>query len=104
MRFRCSSLFTSLYAVCWCLLLCSWACSLLLSVRSWQREFSYRAFFRVSVYPMAILVKFVLSVTKESSYEPDEITYNAAISACEKAAEWKLALQLLLEVPPADRV
>ena len=53
---------------------------------------------------MAILVKFVLSVTKESSYEPDEITYNAAISACEKAAEWKLALQLLLEVPPADRV
>jgi pentatricopeptide repeat domain-containing protein 1 len=40
-----------------------------------------------------------LSVMPEARMVPDEITYSAAISACEKGGQWQLALNLLSLMP-----
>ena len=44
-----------------------------------------------------------LSDMQSTEVEPDIISYNATISACEKGEEWQLALQLLFHMPSADQ-
>ena len=40
----------------------------------------------------------LLAETRSVDLERDVITYNAAISACEKCEQWRLALGLLAEM------
>ena len=44
----------------------------------------------------------LLSLMPKTKVLPDEITYNAAISACEKSGQWQLALNLLSLMPKAE--
>jgi pentatricopeptide repeat domain-containing protein 1 len=41
----------------------------------------------------------LLRVMPEAKFQPNQISYNAAISACEKAGEWQQALTLLSLMP-----
>ena len=47
-----------------------------------------------------ILQRYLKDVTplkRNTSFEPGVISYNSAISACEKGKRWEIALQLLVE-------
>eukprot|EP00933_Yihiella_yeosuensis_P066327 TRINITY_DN7055_c0_g1_i6.p1 TRINITY_DN7055_c0_g1~~TRINITY_DN7055_c0_g1_i6.p1 ORF type:complete len:105 (-),score=15.20 TRINITY_DN7055_c0_g1_i6:178-492(-) len=46
----------------------------------------------------------LLSLMTEARVVANEITYNAAISACEKGGQWELALNMLSLMPQANVV
>ena len=45
---------------------------------------------------------FLLSLMPAATVLPDKISFNASMSACEKAGEWRMALHLLSQMPAAS--